>query len=120
MTSSMEPKTTPSAYRDIKFPAAGIDTPIDLAVSGRIPIITYSLIPNPKVPRARGKRHIVFRIIILRYLFKLYSKQKQTVYFYSNNHLKLFLLEKCKQMLQKKHFVKFDILEKLYIHERNL
>lgn len=64
ITSNMEPKTTPKAYNEIKWPAIGMEQFIDFATSGKIPIITYSVNPNPNVPSANGKRHDYFRITI--------------------------------------------------------
>ena len=64
ITSNIEPNTTPSAYIEIKFPAIGIEQLIDFAVSGKIPIITYSVNPSPNVPNARGKRQFALRIFI--------------------------------------------------------
>ena len=48
------PMHTPSAYAEMRCPASGIDTPRSDAILGSMPIITYSVIPNPRVPSARA------------------------------------------------------------------
>ena len=50
------PTQTPKAYAEIKCPATGILMPKSLATSGKMPIMTNSAIPNPKVPNANAIR----------------------------------------------------------------
>ena len=53
-TSKGAPIATPRAYADIKCPAFGMLIDISRAISGSMPIMPNSDIPNPKVPKANA------------------------------------------------------------------
>ena len=46
------PTTTPTAYAEMRWPAAGIDTPTPPATCGSRPIVTNSVVPMAKPPMA--------------------------------------------------------------------
>lgn len=73
-TSNGAPMTTPAAYAEIRCPAAGMLIWKSLAMSGRRPIMTNSVVPMPRPPNARGTKYFFNLLIYIRLFHNLHSK----------------------------------------------